>query len=112
MARNIEAFKLHTELTVDNAKFSAAMKSSEKDVDKLGQRFDKLGPEITKSMKGVEAGKGFGAVFSSGATSIITADFNSLGQTLGSIIGTVVLPGLGTAIGSTFGSALDAGLSK
>jgi len=112
MAKSIEAFKLRTELTVDNAKFSAGMKTSEKDVDKLGQRFHKLGPEIDKSLKGKELGARFGQSFSSSASALITGSFRSLGQTLGSIIGTAIVPGLGTAVGSTLGSALDTALEK
>ncbi len=112
MARNIEAFKLRTELTTDNAKFSAGMKASEKDVDKLGQRFTKLGPEIDKAMKGHELGAKFGQSFSASATTLITGSFDSLGQTLGSLLGTAIAPGLGTAIGSTVGSGVDLALSK
>jgi tape measure domain-containing protein len=107
MARSIEAFKLRTELSVDNAKFSAGMKTSEKDVDKLGARFAKLGPEIDKALKGKELGTKFGQSFSSSATASITGSFDTLGQTLGSIIGTAIAPGIGTAIGSTLGSGFD-----
>lgn len=107
MARNIEAFKLRTELSVDNAKFSAGMKASEKDVDKLGARFTKLGPEIDKALKGKELGTKFGQSFSSSATALITGSFDTLGQTLGSIIGTAIAPGIGTVIGSTLGSGFD-----
>jgi tape measure domain-containing protein len=112
MTRNIEAFKLKTVLDLDNAKYAAVMKASEKDLDKLGARFTKLGPEITKSMKGAELGTKFGQQFSSSATSLITGSFSSLGQTLGSLLGTVMLPGVGTAIGSTIGSAADTALAK
>ena len=112
MARQIEAFKLRTELTVDNAKFAAGMKASEKDVDKLGQRFNKLGPEIDKALKGKELGTKFGQQFSSSATALITGSFDSLGTTLGSVIGTAIAPGIGTAIGSTIGSAADAAFAK
>lgn len=107
MARNIESFKLRTELTVDNTKFSAGMKASEKDVDNLGKRFTRLGPEVDKALKGKELGTKFGQSFGSSATSLITGSFDTLGQTLGSIIGTAIAPGIGTAIGSTLGSGFD-----
>jgi len=112
MAINIQAFRLRTEIVVDNAKAGPSLRATERDVDKLGQRFTKLGTEVDKALKGKELGAKFGQSFSSSATSIITGSFDSLGQTLGSVIGTVVLPGIGTAIGSTIGSGVDAAMSK
>lgn len=110
--RNIEAFKLRTELAVDSARGSQNVRSLERDVDKLGRRFQRLGPEIDKALKGKELGARFGQSFSSSATSLITGSFDALGQTLGSVIGTAIAPGIGTAIGSTVGSGVDAALSK
>src|SRR5215213_8141363 len=110
MARNIEAYKLRTEIAIENAKAGAALRATEKDVDKLGQRFTRLGPEIDKALKGKELGAKFGQSFSSSATALITGSFDSLGQTLGSIIGTAIMPGIGTAIGSTVGGGVDAAL--
>lgn len=107
MARDIQAFRLRTQIEVDNAKAAASLKATERDVDKLGQRFTKLGPEIDKALKGKELGAKFGQQFSSSATALITGSFDSFGQTLGSIIGTAVAPGLGTVIGSTLGSGFD-----
>jgi hypothetical protein len=112
MAKQIEAFKLQTRIEVDNAKASTALKTTEKDVDKLGQRFTKLGPEITKAMKGTEQGSRFGKDFGSSAVASITSEIGSLGQTLGGLIGTAIAPGIGTAIGGTVGSAVDATIGK
>jgi len=112
MTRQIEAYKLRTELAVDAAKGSQSVRSFEKDVDRLGQRFTKLGPEIDKALKGKELGAKFGQSFSNSATALITGSFDSLGQTLGSIIGTAIMPGIGTAIGSTVGGGVDATLNK
>lgn len=112
MTRQIEAYKLRTELAVDAAKGSQSVRSFEKDVDRLGQRFTRLGPEIDKALKGKEIGAKFGQAFSSSATALITGSFDSLGQTLGSIIGTAIMPGIGTAIGSTVGGGVDAALNK
>lgn len=107
MARIIESFKLKTVLDVDASKGRLQLQSTEKDVDKLGKRFTKLGPEIDKALKGKELGAKFGQQFSASATSLITGSMDSLGQTLGSLLGTAILPGFGTAIGSTFGSLAD-----
>jgi muramidase (phage lysozyme) len=113
MARSIQAFALKATIAVDNAKGSAALKQTEKEVDAIGQRFQKLGPEITKSMAGAEkAGAGFGKSFSNSATAVIQGSFQNMGQTLGSLIGTAVAPGIGTAIGSTIGSAVDTAFGK
>lgn len=112
MARDIQAFKLRTEVVVDNAKASTQLRATERDVDKLGQRFTRLGPEIDKALKGKELGAKFGKSFGASATALITGSFDSLGQTLGSLIGTAILPGVGTAIGSTVGSGVDAALNK
>lgn len=89
------------------------MRASEKDVDKLGQRFTKLGKEINDSLKDSSL-KGWAKFKSEGvaAASLITGTFDSLGQTLGSVIGTAILPGIGTAIGSTIGSGVDTAISK
>jgi len=105
MARQIEAYKLRTELAVDATKGSAAMKSFQKDVAGVGQEFKKLGPEIDKTAK--EAGSKFGKRFSGSATAVIESSFSSLGKTLGSVIGTAVLPGIGTAIGGAVGDMAD-----
>lgn len=105
--RNIEAFKLRTVLDIDGAKGRAQLQSTEKDVDKLGKRFTRLGPEIEKAFKGKELGARFGQQFSTSASALITGSMNALGQTFGSLLGTAILPGLGTAIGSTVGSAAD-----
>jgi tape measure domain-containing protein len=107
MARTIEAFKLRTEIAIDNAKASSSLKSTEKGVDSLGKRFTKLGPEIEKAFKGKDLGARFGQQFGASATSVITGSMDNLGQTLGSLLGTAIMPGLGTAIGSTVGSAID-----
>jgi hypothetical protein len=112
MARTIEAFKLRTEIAIDNAKASQSLKATEKDVDKLGQRFTRLGPEIDKAFKGREAGAKFGSQFSSSATAVITGDIAALGQTLGTLIGTAIAPGIGTAVGGAAGSAVDAVFGK
>lgn len=112
MAINIQAFRLRTEIVVDNAKAGPSLRATERDVDKLGQRFTKLGTEVDKALKGKELGAKFGHSFSSSATSIITGSFDSLGQTLGSLIGTAIMPGIGTAIGSTVGGGVDAAMSK
>jgi hypothetical protein len=107
MARTIEAFKLRTEIAIDNAKASSSLKATEKGVDSLGKRFTKLGPEIEKAFKGKDLGARFGQQFGASATSVITGSMDNLGQTLGSLLGTAIAPGLGTAIGSTVGSAVD-----
>lgn len=112
MAKNIEAFRLQTRIEVDNAKGRVALQTIEKDVDKVGARFTKLGPEITKAMKGTEAGGRFGKDFGSAATSVITGSINSLGQTIGALLGTAMAPGVGTAVGSTIGSAIDSVAGK
>lgn len=113
MAKNIEAFRLRTELAVDNAKAGKPLRETEGDVDRLGKRFVKLGKEINDSLK--DSGlKGLSKLRSeaASASSLITGSIESLGQTVGSIIGTAIMPGIGTAIGSTVGSGVDAAMSK
>ncbi len=112
MARQIEAFRLRTQIEIDASKGRRDLQATEKDADKLVRRFTALGPEINKAIKGADVGRKFGKDFSSSATALITGSFDSLGQTLGSIIGTAVAPGVGTAIGSTLGSGLDMVFSK
>src|ERR1041385_6405921 len=113
MAKNIEAFKLRTEVAVDNSKATKPLRDTEHDVDRLGKRFVKLGKEINDSLKDSSL-KGWSKLKSEAdsATSLITGSIQSLGQTLGSIIGTAIMPGIGTAIGSTIGSGVDAAMSK
>lgn len=107
MARQIEAYKLRTELAVDATKGTHAMKAFQKDVDNVGASFKKLGPQIDSALKGKEAGLKFGQSFGASATAAITGSIDSLGQTIGSLIGTAIMPGIGTAVGSTMGSMID-----
>jgi tape measure domain-containing protein len=53
MVRQIEAYKLRTELAVDAAKGASVIKQFEKDIDHLGKSFEKLGATINKSMRSV-----------------------------------------------------------
>jgi hypothetical protein len=71
-------------------------KSELKDVEKLS-RTSAIGQQLGRTV-GTGATEGFSSVFNA--------------KTLGSLIGTVLLPGVGTAIGSTIGSGVDAVLSK
>lgn len=110
--RTIEPFRLKTTIDIDNAKGRAALQTVEKDTDRVGQRFVKLGKEVTTAMKGTEAGARFGRDFGSSAVSSINGSIQSLGQTIGGLVGTALAPGIGTAIGSTIGSAVDSTLGK
>jgi len=112
VARQIEAYKLRTELNVDAVKGSAAIKGFQKDVDNLTGSFDKLGKQIDKSSKGKEAGYKFGKNFGAAATTAIEGSFDELGKTIGGVIGTAIAPGLGTVIGSTIGSGIDKAVGK
>jgi tape measure domain-containing protein len=111
MARNIEAFKLRTEIVVDATKATSEFKKAEASVTHYGETVKKVGQEATKSFDGQKAGKKWGSDFGASAVTAITGSIDSLGQTFGSLIGTAIAPGVGTAIGSTLGSGIDKALS-
>jgi len=110
--RNIQAFRLRSELIVDASKHHAEYAKAEKEVNQYGSTVKKTAKEVGEAFKGADAGRKWGADFGSGAVASITGSIKSLGTTLGSIIGTAIAPGIGTAVGSTIGSGLDAALEK
>ena len=57
MARNIEAFKLRTEIVVDATKATSEFKKAEASVMHYGETVKKVGQEATKSFDGQKAGK-------------------------------------------------------
>jgi hypothetical protein len=111
MARQIEAYKLRTELAVDATKGESSIKAFKKEIDGLTDTFKKLGQTIDQT-KGKEAGSKFGKNFASSATAVITSSFDSLGETIGQVIGTALAPGIGTVVGGLAGSAVDKLSSK
>jgi muramidase (phage lysozyme) len=110
--RNIEAFKLRTELIVDATKAHSEYQKAEGYVKKYGDQVVKTGKEASKAFDGQAVGKKWGSDFGSSAVASITGSIGSLGQTLGALIGTGIAPGIGTAIGSTIGSGIDTALQK
>jgi muramidase (phage lysozyme) len=132
--RNIQAFRLRSELIVDASKHHSEYAKAEKEVttygatvkktgkeiaaafDSAGAAVKKTGEQVTAAFKGAEggakAGAKFGKEFGASAVSSITGSISALGTTLGGVIGTAIAPGIGTAIGSTIGSGLDAALGK
>jgi tape measure domain-containing protein len=110
MARNIEAFKLRTELIVDASKASSEYKKAEASVTHYGDTVKKVGKDASKAFDGQAVGKKWGSEFGGAAVSAITGSITSLGQTFGGLIGTAIAPGAGTAIGSIIGSGLDKAL--
>src|SRR5215831_19964567 len=110
--RNIQAFKLRSELVVDASKHHAEYQKAEREVAQYGKTVQKTGKDVGQAFKGGDAGRKWGADFGGAAVSAITGSISALGTTIGSMIGTAIAPGIGTAIGSTIGSGLDAALGK
>jgi muramidase (phage lysozyme) len=112
MAKQIEAYKLRTELAVDSRAGQTAIQNFQKQVDSLAQSFKKLGTQIDTSTKAKEAGSKWGKGFGDAATAAISGSFDDLGSTIGALIGTAMAPGVGTVIGQTIGSGVDTAINK
>src|SRR5215471_5772673 len=110
--RNIQAFRLRSELIVDASKHHAEYAKAEKEVAQYGAAVKKTGKEVGEAFKGADAGKKWGADFSQGAVTAITGSLSSLGQTFGTLLGTAIAPGVGSAVGAIVGNLADTALQK